>query len=227
MSTTYSVAVTMDQNTLTTLKNNGFILYGFKGISTPNGSSAQPTVWFSTNQYLTSTTISWTENYKAYISSQQIQANTTIDASNNISADLGNLVTVDGNGMLTVSTTGGTSGAVSVYDNSSNPYTTGLSQAANGGPATPLCALSLLGQTTDVIVPIEYVLLMFATQTVDTGTVLYNAYTQSIAVDLTGAPANSRSVSYVVNQGWQTDGATWATVYPPNAALKPLLINPM
>ncbi|MBK1839274.1 hypothetical protein JHL17_17830 [Azospirillum sp. YIM B02556] len=126
MPTTYSVSVTMDQNTLSTLKSNGFILYGFKGVNTPNSANAQPTVWFQTNQYLTSTTISWTESYKAYVSTQEIQQNTTIDASNSIATDLDYLVTVDGNGSLSASTTGGTAGAISIYDNSSTPYTTGL-----------------------------------------------------------------------------------------------------
>jgi hypothetical protein len=121
-------------------------------------------------------------------------------------------------------TDGGTPSALSLNNLSSTPYTCGISQMQGGKP-NPLCAFPLNGNHMDVIAPIEKILLMFATQVNNTGTVVEQAYSQGILIDLTSA--QTRAVNYDINAGWSTPGGSqgWATLVPANAQLIPLLID--
>lgn len=49
----------------------------------------------------------------------------------------------------------------------------------------PLCALPLYGKQLNAMPPIQKVMLTFATNQVNTGTVIDKAYSQSILIDLT------------------------------------------
>ena len=67
---------------------------------------------------------------------------------------------------------------------------------------------------------------MFATDSYNTGTVVWNAFTNGLLIDLT--QANSRSVNLDINAGWSSlpnAGASWAQQVKNNAALAPLLID--
>jgi len=66
------VNISMSSDTVEQLKKNGFLLYGCKAVKTMLPSSALPLVWFVASDYLINTTISWQDNYQAYISNQKI-----------------------------------------------------------------------------------------------------------------------------------------------------------
>ncbi|MEC5383079.1 hypothetical protein VSX64_19815, partial [Aurantimonas sp. C2-6-R+9] len=57
----------------------------------------------------------------------------------------------------------------------------------------------------------------------------YQSFSQGLLVDLTSAPAvngiKSRSVGYVLNDGWNWNDATWAQPTPAKAVLGDLLIE--
>jgi len=220
MSTNYEIDITMNANTVQTLKQQGCSLLAFKAVKTQVSNGA-PTVWVSSSNYLTSTSISWEESYAAYISGQSIKNNVVINSSTNVSADLGNNVKVDQYGNLSVDTNGA-QGTISIINQAATPYTTGISQVSDNGGLQPLCALPLNGNFMDQVTPIELVMLVFSTGVVNTGTVLYSISSTGILIDLTGV--SERAVSFDVNTGWNASGGAWATPVASNAALSPLLV---
>jgi hypothetical protein len=218
----YQVTIQMTQATVEALSDNGFNLYAFKAVSGP--SNGVPVVWFLTQTYGLTTTIQWSESYQAYtMVSTQIGPNTTVTADNPYSIDLGGVLTVEtplGTGGVTI---GGDPGAITILNNTSTPFICGITQMVNG-QQSPLCAFPLFGNNEDLIEPVEKVFLMFATNTVDTGTVLERSFSQGVLIDLTGVGA--RQVSYDLNAGWSAESAPWAQICNPNANLVGLLIEP-
>ncbi|MBZ8133149.1 hypothetical protein CLD20_07720 [Afifella sp. IM 167] len=211
----------MDNETVQALKESNYYLYGFKAVR--GQASGMPTVWFSSQNFLNETTLSWEEDYQAYISNDEIESNVVIHASAKSDIDLGQTLNVDNVGNVSVSGDG-TEGAVSIMNNSSTPYSCGLSQENPSGDYTSLCAFPLYGNGLDLIVPIETVLLMFATKPVKTATVIAQAFAQGALIDLTGV--GSRSLDFDINKGWDAGTATWMTKIPANSPLQPLLILP-
>lgn len=204
MGSPYEIDITMPQATVDALKNGGFALYAFKAVKSAVAGGA-PLVWFRTTTFLTGMQVTWTEDYQAYISSDEIISNGRISAQAYADIDLGNTANVSPTGGV-VAVNGGTDGAVSILNQGATPWTCGISQL-NNGAANPMCAIPLYGKMLDVIIPIEKVLLMFASNTVNTGTVIYKAYSEGVLVDLTDPTAKGkRSVAFDINQGWSWGG---------------------
>jgi hypothetical protein len=220
MATQYEVDIMMSADTITQLKTNGFSLYGFKAVQTSN-SGAAPTVWFQSQDFLQTTQVIWTEQYQAYVSTSQIIPNGVIDANTAIDINLAQTADTDADGNLTIAETG-TPSAISIANQSSNPWTAGISEVVNG-TANPMCAMPLFGNMLDVIAPIEKVLLTFASSTVNTGTVIYQSYSSGVLVDLTSAQL--RSLTFDINSGWNWGGAGWGTGVAPQEDLVPILIT--
>lgn len=220
MSSDYSVTIQLTPSTVAALQSEGASLYGFKAVqSTQKG--GVPLVWFVDSEMLPHVSINWSEQYEAYISTSQIISHGVIDASNNTAADLGDTVTVDGNGNLSVTTTG-VAHAISINNAASKPFTCGISQVQDG-VASPLCAFPLYGNNLDVMAPIEKVLFFFATAAVNTGTVIEQAYGPAVLLDLTANP--QLNVAYDINTGWDFNHASWGTSIPASSALVPFLID--
>ncbi|GGY36333.1 hypothetical protein [Pseudoduganella albidiflava] len=218
----YGVSITMSIDTVQALSDNNYQLYGFKAVKSSMGSGV-PVVWFSTSTFSTQTEVEWTESYSAYTSgSDQISSGSiTATFTSPISLDQ-TLVVTDKTGIGNVQA-GGTAGAISISNTVNTPFTTGISQLVEG-ENNPLCAFPLFGNGLDVIVPIQKVLLMFSTQPLNNGAVVEQAYSASMLVDLTGAPGNSRAVSFDINNGWSYDGVDWGTQFAADANLVPILI---
>ncbi|MCA9527348.1 MAG: hypothetical protein KC549_13750 [Myxococcales bacterium] len=221
MATPYSIDISMSQSTVAALVNGGFKLYAFKGVQTTMGGGA-PVVWFESTAFSLTTTISWEEQYQAYTSTSAIIPSGRIVASAAYDADLGQELTVTSSAGTGTVGNGATDGAISILNATTTPFTCGISQVVNN-QASPLCAFPLFGNNLDVMAPIEKVLLMFATDSINTGTVIYKAYSQGVLVDLTGA--TDRDVSYDMNTGWAWGGFSWGQAVAPNKDLVPLLID--
>ncbi|MDJ0593389.1 MAG: hypothetical protein QNJ72_25950 [Pleurocapsa sp. MO_226.B13] len=220
--TDFSVTITMNQTTVDDLNHNKFILYAFKAVQTT--AQGAPVVWFQTTNYALNTVISWSEEYQAYTSKSQIIPNGQIVASNSYPISLDQTLEVTSStGTGNVDASSGTPGAISIHNQTTTQFTCGISQQQMTGNTTPLCAFPLFGGNLNVIAPIEKVLLMFSTQPVNTGTVIFQAYSPAVLIDLTGV--TSRQVSYEINQGWSADGAPWATNLPATTNLVPFLIE--
>ena len=219
MPTPYEIDIMMSADTITALKNSGFSLFAFKAVQTSN-TGAAPTVWFQSDSFLQTTQVKWSEQYQAYVSDSQIIAGGVIEANSAIDIGLGQTADADKNGNLTVAEQG-TASAISIANQSTVQWTAGISEVVNG-VANPMCALPLYGGMLDVIAPIEKVLLMFASATVDTGTVIYKSYSAGVLVDLTAV--QNRTLTFDINNGWNWGGAGWGTAVPAQADLVPMLI---
>lgn len=218
---TFTANINMNSNTFNSLKNGGFKLFGFKAVQV-SVQGGVPLVWFTTDEYLANTKVTWEENYQAYISTQDIPAQgTVIDASSTEDIDLGQTMNVTQNGVTSVVATG-TAGAISVIAELGKQWTTGINQIVDG-TARPLCAAPLFGGNLDTFKPIQKVLFMFATEPYTTGTVIVQAFSQGIIVDLTGV--QSRDLTYDLNNGWGPTNQVWATLVPVTSDITPLVIE--
>jgi hypothetical protein len=225
----YRVVITMSRETADTLNQNGVRLYGFKAVSGPT--SGKPVVWFATGDYGLSTTVEWTESYKAFTSrTTNVGPGTQILVDNDYPVALNDILTVDSpTGTGTVAD-GGPVDAISVVNATSTPFACGISQQQADGTYAPLAVFPLFGHSEDEMVPVEKVFLMFDSSSANTGTVIERSFSSGIHIDLTGAPqdasgAVTRSVSFDINSSWTANGVAWGTVLPPNTPLVPLLIG--
>jgi len=218
----YQVNITMLQDTADTLCAQNYQLYAFKVVNGP--SNGLPVVWFSTSTFGLSTAITWSESYRVFTSrSATVGPNTKVLVDNDYDAALGDLLTVNSPTGTGVVTDGGPAGAISATNITSTAFSCGISQLQSDGTYAPLALFPLYGNMEDEMVPVEKVFLMFASATVDTGTVIEKSFGSGIMIDLTGAA--TRSVSFDLNNGWSDSHGTWGTLYPPNTSLVQLLIN--
>lgn len=211
----------MDDNTVDQLQQADYRLYAFKAVQgPPNG---VPLVWFSTTSFAEQTVVTWTESYQAYTSTTtQLTPNTQIQVSAAYDITPGEVLNVTNAGGTGVVAEGPDPQAIAIDNLTSTPFSCGISQQQANGSFRALCAFPLFGNTEDLIVPIEQVFLMFSPTPVNTGTVIEQAYSSGVLVDLTGQ--SQVSVAFDINNGW-TD-APGLTLYPPNTLLVPLLITP-
>jgi hypothetical protein len=220
----YQVTLSLSLATVQALQQGGYNLYGFKAVqSTMKGGS--PLVWFSVPaaSLLTTNNIEWTEQYQAYISNQTpVAPKTKVVASADVDISLGQQWNVQAGGGDNVTTTG-PSIAISIMNTTTTAFTCGVSMEQNG-VFNPLCAFPLYGNGLDIIAPIQKVLLMFSTLPVDTGTVIEQAFSPGIFIDLTAD--NQRSVTFDINLGWSWGGGSWGQQIPASSNLIPFLVEP-
>lgn len=223
--TPYQVLIVMDSQTVEALSNGQYKLYGFKAVQASSG-GGQPLVWFSTTQYSANTSVDWTEEYQAYTSKAQIQANVKITASFSTPINLGQTLNVVQNGLGTV-VSGGVSTAITIKNNTDvvtppTQFTCGISQKKDN-VITPLCAFPLYPGFKDVIAPIQRVMLTFSNDPVNTGVVIMQSFSPGLMIDLTAD--NFREVSFNIVTGWSWGGSTWASKVNADETLAPLLIE--
>ncbi|MDH5479923.1 MAG: hypothetical protein OEX11_04095 [Nitrosomonas sp.] len=218
--TNYGVRIVMSQETVEKLSNGNYSLFGFKAVQTKVSGGA-PLVWFKSNDFGLSTDVSWEIQYEAYTSRTSIVPNGRITGLNSYSANLGQRLEVDKpQGTGSVKT--GTPGNISVENLTNTEMTCGISEVVEG-KSEPLCAFPLYGNGLDAMVPIQKVMFTFSTETVDTGTVIEKAYSQSILIDLTSA--TNREVFYDINDGWDWGGFNWGQSIRPSQNVGPILIE--
>ena len=222
---TYTINIQLLNDTSNQLITGNYALYAFKAASGPG--QGVPLVWFQTNNFLAQMTLTWTEQYGAYISTQQILPEAVISATNTFSPVLlGDTLTISDAGGDGSISTGGESDGITIDNQSTRLFTTGLSQMNATGSMTPTCAFPLHGTNSDVIVPEEQVLLLFSSQTVQTGAVIEKAFSEGLLFDMTGLQNGSVSVSYDIDGGWDFGTQTICTNVLFEDPLLPLLINP-
>lgn len=203
----YSINIKMSSATARELSDDGYDLYGFKAVKASGTGS--PLVWLETDNYSTNTRISWKQNYQVYTSNTEINADSKIEASHSAPISLGQVLTIDHNTGTGEVRKGGPKNAISVQNRTQRRFTVGISQKPRNSKYTnPLCALRLNPNHDNIIQPIEKIMLIFATQSIDTGTVIYKAFGPGVLIDLTAEP--SREIKYDVSKGWDWDDQLWA-----------------
>lgn len=217
----YSVQIKMDATTVKELKDNGFILYGFKAVQGPK--TGVPTVWFKDPDFSTSTVIEWSETYKAFVSTSTLIPGGQIVDSDTTDIKLGQKAQIAPTGTFD-SVVAGDAGQIEIFNTAQQQYSTGIAQL-QGSQYQNLCAFPTLGQMITSIVPIQRVFFMFATKTLKTSTVVVQSSGPGFLIDLTAA--NYREVSYKANEGWSSNGQTWGTPYAADSKMNPFLIVPL
>lgn len=219
MSTNRSVVIELSASTLVALKENAFSLYALRGVqSTATGGA--PIVWFVTSEFLEYTEISWSDQFEAYISASEIVPNGVVVPLVRFGVGSGAAVTLNPDGTITVVER---PGSFSITNETATEVTWGLSQMIWGKPATPFCAFPLYGNFLEVIDPTEKVLFFFAKVAVNTGTVVEQALGPGVLLDLTSNP--QLTVSYDLENGWNSGGYAGATNVPAGSAIDPLLVD--
>jgi hypothetical protein len=221
--TPYSVAIKMSGDTVKKLQDNSYQLFAFKGIDGPP--KAVPVVWFTTDRYSTTTDISWQEQYAGYASlSTTVAPGTEIVASDTEPMNLGQIMHVGAGGVGIVGNEGGSQGEIAIINDTTTEFVCGVSQLNTlTNQTSPICAFTLFGDGLDMFVPIELVYFMFATNAVNTGTVIEQSFARGIQVNMTGGVQNA-PLTFDIDKGWSGPGYT--TNYDAKQDLLPLLINP-
>lgn len=220
--TQYGITINMSDDTVIKLLDGGFKLYAFKAVQTSQGGGL-PTVWFTSDEFEANTVVTWQEKFQAYVSRSQIVPGGKIVASSSYPINFGQTLEVGPGGTGTVTGQVDPNLPIYVENTTTTQYTSGISQL-HDDVYTPLCALPLYGLNTVTIRPIEKVLLMFATDQINTGTVIEQSFSSGALIDLTTDV--NRQVTYEINQGWGPKQASWLTLIPSRSALADYLIEP-
>lgn len=210
MSDTYSITIALDNYTLTKLNQSGQSLRAYKGVK-GSVSDAFCTVWFTTTKFLQTMNIQWEEQYDAYIASTESKFGNIINANNNQPINLGQLMTVQDDGVAIV-TINGTAGEIDIKNAGFSEWTCGIGQTIQGN-LSPLCALTLYGNDFRGIAPLEKILLNFDYGALQIGEIVEKAWIKSILIDFSLTRETQVSVSYNIDSGWDAQGAVWAQTY--------------
>ena len=209
----YQIAISMNQATVQALLGNSYSLCGWKVVKTTAG-GAQPAVWFVTNDYMINTLVAWEPQYKAYA---------TNPGGVSVAAPIGIGEIMEVNTTTTV-VSGGPSDAMSILNQTTTPYTCGLSAQIGGNDGGAIVAAPLFGNALNAFAPVESVLLMFTSYPLEPGSIVTRSYAQGILIDAASRP--SSSVSFDINHGWAWDGDSWAQVILADVTLAMVLIQP-
>jgi len=219
-SETYHVTIAMTADTAEALAASGFALMGFKAVGATDKAGV-PLVWFRATHYSLSTAVTWHSRYQAYTATHATGSSASIDAMASYDIASGQVLEVQhptGTGVVRL---GGTPGAISFHNQTTTLFTCGISQY-QAGVAAPIASFPLHGKSLQVAVPMERVLLVFATVLLEPGTPVRTSPGLGVLLDL--GDAHERSVTYDINAGWRWGGHPWAQEVPPDADIVPLLI---
>lgn len=215
----YEVTIGMSQGTVVQLQENGYALLVLRAVRAAGG--GKPLVWVRTTGYSLQTVVSWTDRYQAYTSRSEIVPGGQVVVGSAYDIRPDQVLVVESPAGTGTVRNEGIAGAVSVLNQTTTQFASGICQADGGAP---VCALPLFGKNLIAVSPTEKVLLTLSAQPARTGTVFERSYAPSILVDLAGATA--RAVEYDVNGGWSWGNGVWAEELPALTDLVPILVEP-
>jgi hypothetical protein len=219
---TYTITINMTDDTVRELQNLDFSLYGFKAVKA-SGNAASPLVWFATEGYSRRTTVEWKTAFQAYSSSSEIVPMGTVTARAVYGIDLGQTFIIESELGVGRVEREGTATAITISNKVRKRFTCGISQETDGAFAQ-VCAAPVIPGLRDIFIPVEKVLLFFATERYNPGTVITRAFGPGLLVDMTGAPNNRREVSFSVQERWTFSG-TFAQPVRSRTDIVPLLVE--
>jgi hypothetical protein len=215
----YRVAIEMTAETADALAASGYALLGFKAVRSSDRGGV-PLVWFRTPRYSLSTTVTWFARYQAYTATRAA-APASIDARASYDIAPGQVLEVTSPAGTGVVLLGGPADAIALHNQTTVGFRCGISQYHDGA-AAPIASFPLHGKSLQTIVPVERVLLVFATAPLASGTAVRTSPGLGVLVDLDGA--HDRALRFDIDEGWSAGDRPWAREVPPGAELAPLLI---
>jgi len=220
----FTIGLTMDQDTITYIKQNQYQLYGIKFMTTDF--PASPLIWFTDDEFLERTPIQWNKAYEAFIStqldykpgtvitaysSQKISAHVIIPSASSKDINLGQEMIVEGMGALSIQN--GQADEIIIQSKTTTNYACGLNQSVVSLPATPLFIAQILSGEIKTMTPLtENVLLMFSPiiPPKQTSTVVDAAFAPGILISLSSIET-SREVTWSRDQQWGPKNQNWIT----------------
>jgi hypothetical protein len=225
----FTLRIDMDDHTVEHLAASGMSLFVFKAVEAAGSDGGRPLTWIKSGQFGQQMTVTWEKQFQAYASTDDIEVDHRVVASNPYPMNLGDTFTINSQHGTGEVRPGGHPGAVTIKNEVGNSrFTCGISQMGNGGFA-PVCAFPIFYEMTDLIAPVETVLVMFASDGFDTGTVIIQAFASAFLVDFTDPAAQTvpeRTVMYNIRTGWDAGEVPWARPVEEGADLVSLLIQP-
>jgi len=223
--TSYSIKISLDNETLTTLKTGGYTLYAFRAVKAPGGSL--PVIWQSIPKYFNDIEIDWTVSYGAYISSTTIKPGVVIKTSSKAKMELGSKYVIDNKGIPSIKT-GGPDRSITITNHETIALTCGICEVVDED-FRPLCASPVLSGFSDVIEPIQKIALIFATPVKVTSTVIQYSLGPGVLLDVT--KFHNRKVDFTMGD---SNEAKWIPdpnegnyiLFDSDSDISPLLINP-
>ncbi|MFB9845028.1 hypothetical protein [Mucilaginibacter ginsenosidivorans] len=211
----YSINISLDNGTLNFFAQNDYWLRIYKGELT--NAVCVNTLWHTTNIFTSSVSVSWTDDYAGFICPQiPLNKGAYIRASVT-PMQLGDVLSMNSSGIASLTTKGGTAGALTFFNNSHYARICGAAQSITGTNQLYM-AMPMLGQGNNVVVPQENVLLVFESGEMAPGTVVSRAINPSLLAKLNpGSPIINITYDYL--NSWNTNGSTQASVIPGPAAI--------
>ncbi|WP_340562582.1 hypothetical protein [Streptomyces sp. GSL17-111] len=197
--TTRNIKITMDSETVNTLAQQQYRLFAFKAVKLEPGSTspgAEPLVWFSSSKFSEKTVVTWESVYEAYWSDTQIVPKGTVEASCARPIDLGQTFNVTADRGCDVSGSRDANQPIYLASQAGEARTCGIGQQLPAG-MQELCALPINDRTRIAVRPVEKILLIFAQEKYNTGTVIAQAFAPGACIDLTDQ--SFREVSFQLN----------------------------
>lgn len=222
----YEVTIGMAAATAAAISAQGARLCAMLTVES-SSQATLPVLWLQTGQYSTKTTVCWPGACSAYTAPWQgaIGTGATISPGFSIPMAPGQQLTVDqaaGTGEVTAA--GPIPDAIAVFNMTTTPFAAGIAQGLNNSFPPPICASPLHGQSVDLFVPVEQILLAFSNVRGRPGTVVTSLFAPGILVDLTEAA--TRTVQFDIDQGWSWGSTTWAQAVGATEDVVPLLVRP-
>lgn len=225
MATPFSVTISMEQPTVEKLTQQNQHLLAFKAVAASDPDGGLPVVWFATDVFGLNTFISWNESFQAYTSISQIVPRGRIVASNPYDIDLGQVLEVTSDAGTGVVKNEGIAEWISIENQVMKSFTCGVSMesAETQGPPVfaPICAFPLNGKSTVALQPVSKLLLVFAQEPVNTGTVIERSTSEGLLLTFGGM--NDRTVKYDIDKGWDWGGEIWGQPIPSGDITKALI----
>ncbi|WP_278020366.1 hypothetical protein [Flavobacterium ginsengisoli] len=238
----YSLITTFSQDTVEILNQGNYTLCCFLASKTENPSLFVPLCWSITKDFLQSVLIEWEDTLCSYLSTSEIKENSVIYipqlgpqkgsatgrssvSGSSYQIELKQRMLIENSGKVSVDSLN-TFDNVLIQNNSNNRYSTGISIYNNSEEKYyGNCTFnSYYGQNIK-IAPVNKAFLMFTNNNIENNTVVSIAENPGIMVDLTASADHSRTVSYDMNNGWSSNGQTWAKKYPSGTNLKTFLLS--
>lgn len=204
----FTLKIDLDPDTLNFLYNNGMWLRIFNGEKT--SAVAINTVWYTTNEFETEFSVSWSDDFNGFIlPNQNLEKGTIITPNKLFPMQQNYVLSINEAGIVAVSTNGGNAGAFTFYNNSDDIMIYGVSQTINKVSQAYTLG-KLTGNGTDVLSPIPVILIVFETGQSVAGTVVEKTLNSSLLIN---PVATTMEVSYNYKNSWNTNGAANMLVF--------------
>jgi len=224
----YSLIIQIDQEDVTILKNEKYMLYVFQ--ATHASGVGGITVWekLDTDNIHSINTIKWSSNFCGYNSITGIENGNVIHFSSLVeNIKLGDIIQIDQYGNLNQQRNENSPKQFFSFINRSNrKYTIGFTQKLENQQVCKNinCAFTVLGgNSTRLLAPSYKVALIFSTENFSVNTIIENTMSAGILVNL--EDDNTREVHFDTQNGWMLNRELWARQFEAFINLSSLLID--